>query len=198
MSEVNSALEHPVYNYKVVRQFAVMTVVWGIVGMLVGVLIAAQMYQESHFNPEALSHAGAAGLMQLTHTTALSLGVEDLYNPEENIRAGVQHLRNLWDYFDEARGWDRMYLALAAYNIGQGHILDARRIAEEQHLDPDKWTSISKTLPLLRFRKYHKKSIYGYCRGTEPVIYVKQIMKYYDILKRQGFEYGDAQASLTK
>jgi membrane-bound lytic murein transglycosylase F len=152
-------------------------------------LIAAQIYQESHFNPAAKSHAGAVGLMQLTRNTAESLGVKKIYNPAENIRAGVNHLKNLYDYYDQATGQDRLYLALAAYNIGQGHVWDARRLAKRLNLDPNKWSSLAKTLPMLRFRKYNKNARYGYCRGTEPVKYVKQVMIYYDILRRQGIEY---------
>ena len=152
-------------------------------------LIAAQMYQESHFDPEAESHAGAFGLMQLTNNTAESLGVKNILQPEENIRAGVKHLKNLYDFYNNANGSDRLFIALAAYNIGLGHILDARNIARKKNIDPNKWSSISKTLPLLRFRKYYKDSLYGYCRGTEPIEYIKQIMIYYDILKQQGVEY---------
>jgi membrane-bound lytic murein transglycosylase F len=148
-------------------------------------LIAAQVYQESHFNPRARSHAGAYGLMQLTKKTARHFGVDDIYDPEENIRAGVRHLRYLYDRFDGAEGLDRMYIALAAYNIGQGHILDARRLAVQQGLDPNKWADLSKTLPLLREAQYYKLAEYGYCRGEEPVTYVRQIMLYYDILRYQ-------------
>ncbi|MBC8392567.1 MAG: transglycosylase SLT domain-containing protein, partial [Deltaproteobacteria bacterium] len=152
-------------------------------------LIAAQIYQESHFNPAAKSHAGAAGLMQLTRKTAESLGVKKIFNPTENIIAGVNHLKNLYDHYDKAKGWERLYIALAAYNIGQGHVWDARRLAEKLNFDPNKWSSLVKTLPMLRYRKYNKNAKYGYCRGTEPVNYVKQILIYYDILKRQGIEY---------
>ena len=148
-------------------------------------LIAAQMYQESHFNPGAQSHAGAVGLMQLTENTAQSLGVVDIKKPVENIDAGVKHLKNLYDYFDKATGIDRMCIALAAYNIGQGHVMDARRLADQMQLDPNKWSSLSEVLPLLRYKKYYRESVYGYCRGTEPVDYVRQIMLYYDILKHK-------------
>jgi membrane-bound lytic murein transglycosylase F len=149
-------------------------------------LIAAQMYQESHFNPRARSHAGAYGLMQLTKKTAKYYGVSDIFDPKENIEAGVRQLRYLYNYFDEAEGEDRIYMALAAYNIGQGHLMDARRLAADQQLDPNSWSDVSKTLPLLRQAKYYKQSVYGYCRGHEPVRYVKQIMLYYDILKYLG------------
>ena len=158
-------------------------------------LIAAQAYQESHLNPWAKSSAGAKGLMQLLTRTARSLNVADIYNPVDNINGGVQHLKNLYDYFGSATGDDRLMISLAAYNVGQGHIQDARKLARKKNLDPSSWESLSQTLPLLRYRKYYKKAKYGYCRGTEPVRYVKQIMIYYDILKRQGIEYKDVQAS---
>jgi membrane-bound lytic murein transglycosylase F len=79
--------------------------------------------------------------------------------------------------------------SLAAYNVGQGHINDARGLAKKMGLDPDKWASLTQTLPLLRYHKYYKDAKYGYCRGTEPLQYVKHIMIYYDILKRQAIEY---------
>jgi len=161
-------------------------------------LIAAQAYQESHLDPWAKSHAGAKGLMQLLTRTARSLKVADIYNPVDNINGGVQHLKNLYELYDSAIGDDRLMIALAAYNVGQGHIQDARKLAIKKKLDPDLWESLSQTLPLLRYRKYYKKAKYGYCRGTEPVIYVKQIMIYYDILKRQGIEYGEVQARLVE
>ena len=159
-------------------------------------LISAQIYQESHFNPRAKSPAGAKGLMQLLSSTARSLGVKDIYNPVENINAGVQHLKNLHDLFENANGKDRLLIALAAYNVGQGHIQDARQLAIKMDLDPDLWESLAKTLPLLSIRKYFKNSKYGYCRGAEPVTYIKQILIYYDILKRRGVENGKVQAEL--
>jgi membrane-bound lytic murein transglycosylase F len=157
-------------------------------------LIVAQIYQESHLNPWAKSRAGARGLMQLLPNTARSLGVKDIYNPVENINAGVQHLKNLYEYFSTAEEEDRLLISLAAYNVGQGHIRDARNLAIQMSLDPDQWSSLAKTLPLLRHQKYYENSEFGYCRGTEPITYIEQIMAYYDILKRQGIEYGTAQA----
>jgi len=161
-------------------------------------LIAAQMYQESHFDPEARSHAGAYGLMQITRPTAKSLGVKDILEPRQNIHAGVQHLNKLYNYFDQYNGSDRLFVSLAAYNIGQGHIMDARRLAKKMKMDPDKWSSLAETLPLLRYRKYYKDAIYGYCRGTEPLKYTKQIMIYYDILRHQNIEYRPEIAQLKQ
>ncbi|MDI6687484.1 MAG: transglycosylase SLT domain-containing protein [Desulfobacterales bacterium] len=152
-------------------------------------LIAAQIYQESHFKPASISYAGACGLMQLSRSTAESLEVDDIFDPEQNINAGVRHLRDLYDYFDENDGWDRLFIALAAYNVGQGHMLDARNLARKMNLDPDKWSSMEKTLPLLRYQRYYKNAKYGYCSGEEPIKYVKQIMIYYDILRRRSLEF---------
>ena len=152
-------------------------------------LIAAQIYQESHFNIWAKSPAGAYGLMQLTHSTAKSLGVKEIYDSSQNINAGVEHLRNLYDHFDKSSDSDRLLISLAAYNVGQGHIWDAMNLSRKKGLDPYQWQSIMITLPLLRYKKYYQKAAFGYCRGTEPVNYVKRIMVYYDILKYQGVKY---------
>ena len=159
-------------------------------------LIAAQIYQESHLNPKAKSRAGAGGLMQLLPRTARSLGVNDIYNPVENINGGVRYLKKLYGLFGKADPTNRLLIALAAYNAGRGHVQDARNLAVKKNLDPNSWESLALTLPLLRYRKYYKNAKYGYCRGTEPVTYIKQIMIYYDILKRQGIEYGEVQARL--
>jgi len=152
-------------------------------------LIAAQIYQESHYNYKAKSSKRAYGLMQLTPPMADSYGVKNILDPEQNVEAGTRHLKDLYDYFDKATPGDRLYLALAAYNIGLGHIWDARDLARERNLDPNKWSSLEKTLPLLRYQAYNKTLRFGYARGTEPVKYIRQIMIYYDILKHQGIEY---------
>ncbi len=152
-------------------------------------LLAAVIYQESHFNPRAASGAGAAGLMQLLPDIAQKMGVRNVFDPAQNIRAGVRHLKRFYDFYDKAGDPDRLYIALAAYNTGMGHILDARNIAREKNLDPDKWSSLVHTLPLLSEEKYFRKAIYGYCRGTEPVRFVQKIRIYYDILKRRAIVY---------
>jgi soluble lytic murein transglycosylase-like protein len=161
-------------------------------------LIVAQIYQESHLDPMAKSSAGARGIMQILPRTARSLGVKDIYNAVENINAGVQHLKALYDHYEGIAGIDRMIIALAAYNAGRGHVEDARRLAIKKDLNPDSWESLTKTLPLLRYRKYYEKSKHGYCRGTEPVKYTKRIMIYYNILKQQDTEYKATQAKLEK
>jgi len=115
--------------------------------------------------------------------------VTQLYDPEQNIYAGIRHLCKLHDYFDIENESDRMDIAMAAYNIGQGHIRDAQKLAIKLRQDPNKWSTLKEVLPLLSYRRYYKDTIYGYCRGTEPVDYIKQIKIYYDILKRQAIDF---------
>jgi membrane-bound lytic murein transglycosylase F len=149
-------------------------------------LIAAVVYQESHFDPTATSYTGVEGIMQLTQVTAEHMGVEDHRDPEQSIMGGVRYLRNLYRSFNEAKDPDRTYIALAAYNVGRGHVVDARKIAVKKGLDPNSWSSLEKVLPLLRSRKYYKNTAYGYCRGTEPIRFVNRIRVYYDILRREA------------
>jgi len=149
-------------------------------------LIAATVYQESHFNPHARSHTGVRGLMQLTLETAAEMGIENRLDPEESVRGGVQYLAGIYARFTDIQGLDRMLFTLAAYNVGYGHVRDAQQIARDQGLPPDKWSSIRETLPLLRFRKYYSTTQYGYARGTEPVRFVTRILNYYDILRNQS------------
>lgn len=152
-------------------------------------LIAALIYQESQFNPWAKSFAGAKGLMQLTEQAAREMGVANRLNPRESITGGVRYLKKLHDLYDNAEEPDRTLIALAAYNVGKAHIIDARRIAETKGLNPNKWSALEKTLPLLRRPQYYNQSTYGYCQGTQPVFHVREILTYYDILKRGAIEY---------
>jgi membrane-bound lytic murein transglycosylase F len=148
--------------------------------------IAAVIYQESHFNPRARSYTGVKGIMQVTLNTAKEMGVTNRLDPAESIRGGVKYLKKLYSKYDKAKGQDRLFITLASYNVGHGHILDAQKIAKEKDLDPNTWSALKETLPLLRYSKYYKRTKYGYCRGTEPVRYVNRIRTYYDILKREA------------
>jgi membrane-bound lytic murein transglycosylase F len=148
-------------------------------------LLAAQIYRESHMDPDARGVNGSRGLMQILPPTGKSLKLLDPFDPGDNIRAGAQYLRQLYDLHDEAGEEDRLRLALAAYNCGPGHLQDAQRLAEKKGLDPNRWDSLAITLPLLRLRQYHRNTEHGYCRGDVTVAYVKHILIYYDILKRQ-------------
>lgn len=149
-------------------------------------LIAAIVYQESHYRPRARSHTGVRGLMQLTLKTARDMGIDNRLDPGQSISGGVKYLKQLYDRYEDIDGWDRILITLASYNVGPGHIADARRLAMEQDLDPNKWTSVAEVLPLLSHKRYYKKAKHGYCRGSEPVEYVKRIVLYYDILKMQA------------
>ena len=149
-------------------------------------LIAAVVYQESHFDPDARSYTGVEGIMQLTKDTAEELGVKDRLDPRQSITGGVRYLKKLYKKYEDAKDPDRLLITLASYNIGRGHVLDSQRIARRKGLDPNSWSSLEQTLPLLRYPAYYKKSRYGYCRGTEPVRYVNRILTYYDILKREA------------
>jgi len=149
-------------------------------------LIAAMAYHESHYDPKAISFTGAGGLMQLSERTAEEMGVNNRFDPEQSVMGGAKYLRYLYDRFNTARDPDRLLLALASYNVGRGHVLDARKIARKKSLDPNSWSALEQTLPLLRHAQYANEAKHGYCRGTQPVRYVERVMMYYDILKREA------------
>ncbi|MCW9047227.1 MAG: transporter substrate-binding domain-containing protein [Gammaproteobacteria bacterium] len=144
-------------------------------------LIIAQMYQESRFNPKAKSWVGAQGLMQVMPRTAKEMGISNLKQPESGINAGVQYLNWVRDRFEpELNVKDRMWFTLAAYNAGQGHVKDARRLARQQGLNPDKWFDhVEKAMLLLSNKKFYRKARHGYVRGREPVKYVREIRNRY-------------------
>jgi membrane-bound lytic murein transglycosylase F len=145
-------------------------------------LVTAQMYQESKFNPKAKSPVGARGLMQLMPRTARSLGIENVGDPASSIHGGVKYLDWLRDRFDASLPIsERTWFTLAAYNAGAGHVHDARRLAAQIGLDPDRWFDhTEQAMLLLSKRHYAKKARYGYVNGREPVNYVRDI--------RQRFE----------
>ena len=146
-------------------------------------LVAAQSYQESHWDPQAVSFTGVRGIMMLTQETAASLGVESRLDPRQSIEGGARYLALLHERIgDDVPEPDRTYMALAAYNVGWGHLEDARALAKRLDKDPDNWQDVSTILPLLRQKKYYRSLPHGYARGTEPVRYVNRIKTYYRIL----------------
>lgn len=148
-------------------------------------LIAAIGYQESHWDPLATSPTGVRGLMMLTGDTADRLGVTDRLDPKQSILAGGRYMNYLKDTVpDRIPEPDRTWIALAAYNIGYGHLEDARILAKKKKLDPDSWTDLKTTLPLLAKSEYHAEIKHGYARGGEAVIFVENVRTYYDILAR--------------
>ncbi|MFW6413051.1 MAG: membrane-bound lytic murein transglycosylase MltF [Oceanicaulis sp.] len=145
--------------------------------------LAAQGYQESHWDADARSPTGVRGLMMLTLPTAGELGVKDRTDPYESIRGGAQYMANMMRRIPEGvRGQDRLFKAMAAYNVGLGHVRDARRLAEAQGLNADAWPDVRRTLPLLSEPEYYKDLPYGYARGGEPVHYVRNIRRYKALL----------------
>lgn len=148
-------------------------------------LIAAIGYQESHWDPLATSPTGVRGLMMLTGETADRLGVTDRLDPKQSILAGARYVNYLKDTVpDRIPEPDRTWIALSAYNIGYGHLEDARILAKKKKLDPDSWTDLKVALPLLAKSEYHGEVKHGYARGGEAVIFVENVRTYYDILAR--------------
>lgn len=153
-------------------------------------LLAALSYQESHWNPKAVSPTGVEGIMMLTRNTAESLGVEDRTDPKKAILAGADYLKDRFDRLpDSIPIEDRWFQALASYNIGRAHVLDVRILARRMGKNPDSWRELKALLPLKSNKKYYSKMKHGYARGHEPVLYVQRIRNYRDII-RQSFNEG--------
>jgi membrane-bound lytic murein transglycosylase F len=146
-------------------------------------LLAAIGYQESHWQPYATSPTGVRGMMMLTQITAKEVGVENRLDPAQSIRGGAEYFvavkQRLSEKIEEPH---RTWFALAAYNVGLGHLEDARKITEQQGYNPDIWEHVKKHLPLLQQKKWFTKTRYGYARGWEPVHYVQNIRRYYEVL----------------
>ena len=149
-------------------------------------LLAAQSYQESHWNPLARSPTGVRGMMMLTLPTAKALGIGNRLDPEASIMGGARYFAQLKNKLaEEADEPDLTWLALAAYNVGLGHLRDAQTLAVAQGKNPESWVDIKEILPLLSDKAYYRTLKYGYARGMEPVRYVQQIREYEHILSQQ-------------
>ena len=147
-------------------------------------LLAAIGYQESHWRSHAVSPTGVRGIMMLTQATADYLDIEDRLDPESSIFGGAEFYARQMERIPDTVGEpDRTWMALAAYNVGFNHLLDARQIVEWEGGDPDAWVDVSKTLPLLARERWYSRVKYGYARGWEPVLYVNNIRNYYNILR---------------
>ncbi len=145
-------------------------------------LAASQMYQESRFKPRARSWVGAQGLMQIMPGTARDLGLKNAYDPEQNIEAGLRYMAQLTKRWNKTLPIDEAtWFALASYNAGYGHVLDAQVLARRKGLNPNKWFgNVEETIRLLADPKYYRQARYGYCRGSEPAHYVEIIKRQYD------------------
>ena len=144
-------------------------------------MLVSQMYQESKFNPKAVSFAGAEGLMQVMPRTAREMGYKDLFSPENGIAAGAAYMDWLEDRFPgELDVQERLYFTLAAYNAGTGHVRDARKLAARLGYDHMRWFgNVEKAMLKLSQPKYYKNARFGYVRGSEPVAYVREIRDRY-------------------
>jgi len=150
-------------------------------------VLAAQSYQESHWNPRAKSFTGVRGLMMLTLSTAKQLGVKNRLDPRESIMGGAKHLKQMIkNVSKEVNGENRLKFALAAYNVGMGHVKDAQTLAKRIGLNQNIWNDLRIVLPLLSQKRYYKSLKYGYARGSEPVKYVSAIYDYENILQKHS------------
>jgi membrane-bound lytic murein transglycosylase F len=139
-------------------------------------LLAAIAYQESHWNPDAKSPTGVRGFMMLTQQTARQLGVEDRLNPHESIEAAARYLADLKSRIPvSVEEPDRTWFALAAYNLGLGHVYDARALAVRLGRDRDSWTDLRRVLPLLNNAAYADGLRHGRARGGQAVHFVQQV-----------------------
>lgn len=165
-------------------------------------LLAAQMYQESRFDPKAKSWVGAKGLMQLMPGTAKMFGAKNVNEPEENIKAAVNYL----DWLDKL--WskrvndpqERLKFVLASYNVGQGHVIDAVKLAKKYGKDPQKWEgNVREFLLKKSSEKYYSDPVVvsGYCRGREPVNYVDEIISRYEKYTSLIPQQDDSEMALT-
>jgi membrane-bound lytic murein transglycosylase F len=146
-------------------------------------LLAAIGYQESHWLDNAVSPTGVEGIMMLTNDTAKFLNIKNRRDPVESIFGGARYFKQRIQVMsDKIPEPDRTWFALASYNVGTGHLHDARIITQKLGGDPNKWMDVKKRLPLLAQPKWYEQTQYGQARGNEPVQYVENIRGYYDLL----------------
>ncbi|HVT37218.1 MAG TPA: membrane-bound lytic murein transglycosylase MltF [Nevskiaceae bacterium] len=147
-------------------------------------LLAAMGYQESHWDPNAISPTGVRGIMMLTNDTATLLNIADRVDPAQSIAGGARYFHDIVEQIPDeiADPNERTWMALAAYNMGIGHLLDARELTRSLGGDPNHWLDVRNTLALLTQPKWYSKLKYGYARGFEGVTYVGNVRTYYDML----------------
>ena len=147
-------------------------------------LLAAMAYQESHWNPRAVSPTGVRGLMMVTQHTAEIVGIADRNDPRQSILGGARYLKRVQDKVpDRIAEPDRLWLAVAAYNLGFGHLEDGRIITQIQGGDPDDWDDVRARLPLLEDERWYKRVKHGYAPGSVSRVYVDNIQRYFDLLQ---------------
>jgi membrane-bound lytic murein transglycosylase F len=146
-------------------------------------LLAAMGYQESHWKVDAVSKTGVRGIMMLTRRTATQLGVTDRLDPEQSIEGGARYFLRMRKRIPaRIPEPDRSWMALAAYNMGWGHLEDTRKLTEQQGGNPDRWQDVNERLALLSQEKFYSQTHFGYARGYEARQYVENIRSYFDTL----------------
>jgi len=142
-------------------------------------LLASVSYQESHWNPQAKSPTGVRGMMMLTLNTADYVGIKNRLDAEQSVKGGAKYLAQLINRLpDSINENEKVWFALASYNIGYGHLMDARRITTMKKQNPNSWADVKENLPLLHQRQWYQKTRYGYARGREAQHYVNNIRQY--------------------
>lgn len=141
-------------------------------------MITAMIAQESEFNPNSKSWAGAVGLMQVI-PRFVEVDYEQLYDPVTNIKQGVSIFKDHLEHYAYLDSTNQVKFALAAYNSGMGHIADARRLAIDQNKNPNEWENVADALLKLMQRRYYQQARHGFARGIETVQYVDEIMNRY-------------------
>ena len=161
--------------------------------------LAAIGYQESHWNPKAKSPTGVRGIMMLTLAAAEQMKVESRLDPRQSIIGGARYLHYIEGKLPERiQEPDRLWLTLAGYNVGFGHLEDARILTQHQGDNPDKWVDVKKHLPKLSLKKWYSGLKHGYARGKEPVNYVDNIRGYLELLRWQERKKQQASQEQTK
>jgi membrane-bound lytic murein transglycosylase F len=147
-------------------------------------VLAALGYQESRWRPAAVSPRGAQGVMMLMPVTARKMGVSNVFSPDENILGGARYLAYVMGRIPpRITDPDRTWLALAAYNIGIGHLEDARIITQMRKKNPDHWPDVRTSLPRLSDPHWHTRVKRGYANGQETVQFVERVGQFTTILQ---------------
>lgn len=160
-------------------------------------LLAAMAYQESHWDPRAISPTGVRGMMMLTLDTAAELGINNRLDTEQSIRGGADYFNRTLNRIPQDIGEpDRTWMALAAYNVGLGHLEDARVLTDRAGDNPHLWRDVRKYLPLLLQKKHYRTVKHGFARGNEPVRYVQNIRHFRTILQWHDIQQSRQKPSL--
>lgn len=149
-------------------------------------MLAAVVYQESKFSINSHSHRGAAGLMQVMPRTAACYNITDLMDPEQNLIAGTNHLKRIQRLYanSDMTQEERIRFTLAAYNAGEGRIMDCRNLAKSQNLNHNEWNDILKVIPMMNADSIltDENVKLGKFKGTETIAYVDNVMALYEAI----------------